>query len=210
MAQQTTPSILFVVGGSVPLTSGSGDAFIETTLLGMNYSVVVKNQSSAVTADATGKALVIISSTVSAGTVGTKFRDIAVPVITWETALYAPMNMTDGSQTANNGAGTPVTTTLTITAPGHALAAGLTNRVAVFTATQGLAYGTPSTNAIKVAPLASSTTKAVYFAYDTGSALLGWRFAPRIRDISQQRLFTPSDDGDYAPLTPINRSEHPC
>lgn len=33
--------------------------------------------------------------------------------------------------------------------------------------------------------------------------LLGWRFAPRIRDISQQRLFTPTDERDYAPLTPM-------
>ena len=57
----------------------------------------------ATAADATGKALVIISSTVSAGTVGTKFRDVAVPVITWETALYAPMNMTDGSLSSTTG-----------------------------------------------------------------------------------------------------------
>jgi hypothetical protein len=171
--QQSAPSVLLVVGGSVPLMAGSGDAFIETTLSGMNYSVVVKNQTSAVTADAIGKTLVLISSTVSAGTVGTKFRDVAVPVITWETALYAPMNMTDGSVSSNNGAGTPVTTTLTITAPGHALAAGLTNRVAVFTATQGLAYGTPGASAIKVAPLGSSTTKFVYFAYDTGATMVG-------------------------------------
>lgn len=33
--------------------------------------------------------------------------------------------------------------------------------------------------------------------------LLGWRFAPRIRDMSRQRLFTPTSSHDYAPITPM-------
>jgi len=173
LTAQSAPSVLLVVGGTPPLAAGTGDRRVEDELLARNYSVVVKNQSVATTADATGKDLVIISSTVSAGTVGTKFRDVAVPVLTWETALYAPMNMTDGSLSSNNGAGSPATTNLTITNPSHPLAAGLSSTVAIFSTAQSLAYGTPSSTALKIAPLGASTSMVVYFAYDIGASMVG-------------------------------------
>ena len=48
-------------------------------------------------ADATGKAVVVISSTVTPSSVGTKFRSVAVPVVTWESGLFANMGMTGTS-----------------------------------------------------------------------------------------------------------------
>ena len=56
--------------------------------------MTVRNQTQAVTGDAYGKSLVIISNSVTSGNVNTKFRNVPVPVLNWEPALFDDLHMT--------------------------------------------------------------------------------------------------------------------
>ena len=74
----------------------------------------------------------VISSTVTPTAVGTKFRTVAVPVVTWESGLYTNMGMT-GSTNKDFGTLTKQTQ-VKITNPAHPLGAGLSGTVTVVAA----------------------------------------------------------------------------
>jgi len=161
-------TVLFVTGSP---TLNAGDAAVQTRLQGLGYTVIVKDHVAATTADATGKSIVLISATVSAGNVGTKFRDVAVPVLLWETALYDDMGMTGTAVGPDYGTST-TTTEIVINNPSHPLAAGLTGTQTIFPTVQGLSYGTPASTGAIVALMGTSTTKAVLFAYNTNATMV--------------------------------------
>jgi MYXO-CTERM domain-containing protein len=112
--------ILFV-GSTNPPTS-SDQAVIQrlTATLGHNVTVVAAPAST--TADAAGKPLVIVSSSVTSGDVNTKFRDVPTGVLTWEQALW------DDFLFSSNTGGNPTNQSIVAIRPegaGHPLAAGL-------------------------------------------------------------------------------------
>ncbi len=67
------PYALLVVGST---TLGTGDAAVRDRLVAGGFVPVVRTGSGATTADAAGKALVVVSSTVTSGDVNTKFRTV--------------------------------------------------------------------------------------------------------------------------------------
>ena len=88
----TVNSPALLVAGSTTLNAS--DAAVKARMEALNNVVTVKDAASVTSADANGKALVVISSTVTPASVGTKFRTVAVPVITWESGLFTNMGMT--------------------------------------------------------------------------------------------------------------------
>lgn len=78
-------AVLFVVGNT---TLSAGDAALRTRLQGLGATVTLRLATAATSADAQGKALIVISESVASGDVNTKFRDSAVPVICLEPALF--------------------------------------------------------------------------------------------------------------------------
>lgn len=163
----SSPALL--VAGSTTLNSS--DAAIKARLEALNYVVTVKAASSSTTADATGKAVVVISSTVTPTSVGTKFRTVAVPVVTWETGLFANMGMTGST---NNDFGTITKQTqVKITNPTHPLAAGLSGNVTIVAASGTLSWGKPNANAVSAATTVSDVTKKLIFGYEQGVAMPG-------------------------------------
>jgi uncharacterized repeat protein (TIGR01451 family) len=161
------PALL--VAGSTTLNSS--DSAVKARLEALNYAVTVKDAASATTADATGKALVLISSTVTPATVGTKFRTVVVPVITWESGLFTNMGMT-GSTNKDFGTKTNQTQ-ISINGPTHPLAAGLSGTVTVTTASGTFDWGKPNANASSVGTVVGDTTKTLIFGYETGVAMPG-------------------------------------
>jgi hypothetical protein len=124
------------------------------------------------TSHATGKALVVISASVSSSPIGTKFRDVTVPVIVMEDDLYPDMGMT-GSQGSQHG-NTPPGTQVNIMNDTHALAAGLgLGNHAIYEGNDNRVWGVPGSAAIKIASLPSDNTKFAVFAYRTGDAMPG-------------------------------------
>ena len=163
-----TSPVLFVAGST---TLNSSDNAVKTRLEALNCTVTVKDAASATTADANGKALVVISSTVNPTSVGTKFRTVAVPVITWESGLFNNMGMT-GSTNKDFGTKTSQTQ-VSVTNPTHPLAAGLSGTVTAVSASKTFDWGKPNANAITVATTAGDATKTAIFAYEMGAVMPG-------------------------------------
>jgi uncharacterized repeat protein (TIGR01451 family) len=160
---------VLLVAGSTSLNTS--EAAMKTRLENMGYTVIVKDASTSTTADANGKAVVVISSTVTPNAVGTKFRTVTVPVVLWESGLFLNMGMTpSGNQ---NSGTTNSQTQVKILNGAHPLAAGFSNTNITVSASNAMTWGKPNANATSVATLVSDTTKSVIFGYETGVAMPG-------------------------------------
>ena len=165
----STPTALFVVGNT---TLGPGDTAIRNRLQALGFTVTTKTGTAAVTGDATGKALVLISATVTSGSVNTKFRDVAVPVVNWEQALQDDMGFTGNVSGVDFGNQSPkhrvhiVDTT-------HYAAAGLTGDQDVTTTDGFFNWGHPAAGAAKIASFVNETDRIADYAYEIGSQMVG-------------------------------------
>jgi hypothetical protein len=142
------------------------DAAVERHLRGLGYAVTVVNDAESRAADAAGKDLVVIPESVLARNVGTKFRDVAVPVITWEGGLFADMGLgRPGTMLENSGV-------LVVQDPDSPLAAGLKGRVHF--ASQPVNATTMRTRPSRahiVAALESSPRDIAIFSYEAGQEM---------------------------------------
>jgi hypothetical protein len=133
--------------------------------------VTVKSGAAAVAGDASGKSVVVVSSTVASADVNTKFRAAVVPVVNWEQALQDDFGMTDalaGSEGITQGQ-----TQVQITATIHPISAGLTGIQTVAMAAGDFAWGKPNANAATVAGQAGDAAKFPVYAYEKGAAMVG-------------------------------------
>jgi hypothetical protein len=164
---------LLVVGST---NLGAGDNAAKTRLQNLGFTVTAKvANNSLVSTDADGKTVVVISSTVTATSVNTKFRHAAVPVVNWEFDVFDDLAMTGA--VANTDLGTTTAQTqLTIINSTHALAAGLSSgNQTVATSGTNFTWGNPNTNpnAVKIATVVGDANKFVIFGYDEGLAMQG-------------------------------------
>jgi len=159
------PEVLFVIGGGTP---NAADQAVISHLATKGYLVTAIPSLSALTADATGKALVIVSSTVDSAEVAAKYRDVAVPVIAWENGIYDDMGLTIDDATHHNS--TVGLTNITIVNASHPMAAGLAaGDVTVTTIPETLTWGVPNANAVIIANVPGG--QAAIFGYETGAVL---------------------------------------
>ncbi len=84
--------ILFVVSDGNNL-DGSESA-IRSRLESLEFDVLPISGGDSTSADAEGKALVLISSTIGSGSVADKFLSVATPVLNWEAFIQDDMLMT--------------------------------------------------------------------------------------------------------------------
>jgi Cys-rich repeat protein len=154
---------LLVVGGS----GNAADAVVRTHLEALGLTVTLKSDSAVATADATGKRIVVISSTVNSSTIGSKFRKVGVPVLLWESALFDDMGLT-----AAGAFGTRTSqTSLVMKVPAtDAMAAGVSGKVAV-AASSTFSWGTAGKGATVVATTTAGAP--AIFRYDSGAPLVG-------------------------------------
>ncbi len=171
--------ILFVVGNT---NLNNGDSAVRNRLQNQGYTVITVDDSASTTADATGKQLVIISSTVSSGNVGNKFRDVNVPVIVWENALYDNMNMT-GNNGGNYGTDGNERQ-IRIRNSSHPLANGFSTDNQLVTVTnnnQRFTYGQANNSADIVAASDTNNSRDTIFGYETGRTMFNGMAAPARR-----------------------------
>lgn len=165
VTQNLSGTVLFVTAST---TLNAADTAVRNRLQTLGFTVQVKAAPSTVTADATGKALVVVSSTVTSGDVGTKFKSVAVPVLTWESAIYDDMALVPAG--ASNLGTQATQTSVTVATPAHPIAAGLTGTPAVASSST-FSWGKPSASAVKVATLPSDSTKSLVFGFESGASL---------------------------------------
>jgi hypothetical protein len=155
--------VLFVVGDAGNL--GPSDLAIRNRLQSNGYTVQVVSDEVATATHATGKGLVLTSSTVGSGTLSTKFQNVAVPVINWETFVQDDY----GFATSMGNAGSQ--TALNITQAGHPLAAGLPAGIRTVATVAGyFSWGEPGGSPIVIARLSDGSHPCLY-AYEAGAAM---------------------------------------
>lgn len=176
----TAASALLVVGNT---TLNAGDQALSQRLSTLGFSVVVQRDSAATTADATGKALVLISSTVTSGAVGTKFKTVAVPVLVWESALLDDMGMTSTGNGTDYGTSGGQSRVVMVASSSDPMAAGLSGTQTVTSAASSFTWGKAGTGAVVVARLESNAGRAAVLRYAKGAAMFG-QSAPERRTAS--------------------------
>jgi Big-like domain-containing protein/carboxypeptidase family protein/beta-propeller repeat-containing protein/IPT/TIG domain-containing protein len=167
----STRNALFAVGSS---NLNAGDTATKTRLESLGYTVTVEVANNGlVTADADGKALIVISSTVTAKNVGDKFKFVPVPVVSWEPEVFDNFGMTGVTLNTHYGTTSTTQTQLDIATASHAMAAGLSGTVTVTTTATNFTWGSPNVNAVKVATVTSDAAKSVIFGYESGVTMIG-------------------------------------
>ncbi|MBI5916085.1 MAG: HYR domain-containing protein [Bacteroidetes bacterium] len=157
---------LFVVGST---TLNASDAAVKSRLESLGYTVTVKDDKASATTDATGKGLVILSSTCKSDEVKAKFRNVTVPVINYESQLMDHMKMTTGSNLGTSGS----ISQIVIQTPSHDMAAGLTGTVTVFSLSGTVTWGNPTAAAVRIGYVPGNSGRAMIFGYETGAAMAG-------------------------------------
>jgi RHS repeat-associated protein len=168
-AAPVTKSALFVV--DAPNSMNASDTIIRNRLRDIDYNVTVVDDDLLTSADATGKSVVFVSATSMSTAIGTKLRNVTVPVINCEPYLMDDMGMTDTPTTQMGAYGHLA---VRIADPAHPVADGFTGDVTVSTnTTGGVVWGIPNANALKVATLTDNATLSPIFAYTTGAQMYG-------------------------------------
>jgi hypothetical protein len=175
-AVERAPALL-VVGN---LTLSSGDSVLKFLLENMGYTVTVELSTSTSSASANGKALVVISESVTSGDVNTKFRDVFTGVMVLESALFDDMRMTGTTNNTHYG----VTNDNAIILKPGAIASkfGALGTLATTTSTVSYSWGVPDVNASRDATLGTSNSRWGLFAYYPGGVMVpNTQFAPGYR-----------------------------
>ena len=152
------------------------DHFLARRLRELGFKVVVRNQTEAKATDLQGASLVVISDSTWSRFIDPQFRNVAIPLLTWEAGLYDDFNMT-GLTTADYGV-TVNQTQLTIATPGHPLAAGLSGLVTTNNRGTAFFWGVPSANATIIAT-ATRSNRAAIFTYEEGATMVGLKAPAR-------------------------------
>lgn len=116
------------VAGSAEIDAYDQPFYDVLVKLGAEITVVPGPRASAT--DAEGRCLVVVSASANGSDVAGKFRDVTVPFVTWEYAIYDDMLMTGAAQDTDFGAADPEED-IDIVDDAHPMAAGLSGTVTV-------------------------------------------------------------------------------
>jgi len=169
-AQFTDSLALFIVADDVNMNAAENE--IVTRLSDMGFIVTPIGQSAISDGAADGMQLVLISATVSSGTVSTNMPELTtleIPVIIWEPFLYDFLGFqeTDGGEFLVTD-----TTALEIVNGTHPLAGGLPAGIVLISDIQkNVSYGNPQGDAIVIAINSADTARKVLFGYEKGAAM---------------------------------------
>ena len=153
-------------------TMTAGDKVMSDRLQSRGFVVTRVSDAAVTTSQAMTFDLVLISSSAESAPLGTKVRDVTIPVVSIENGEYGPMRMT-GMTRGTDWDMTAGQTTLKITMPTHPLAAGLSGTVTVSSMVGELGWGVPAASATIVATMADNPGRAVIFGFTTGAQMVG-------------------------------------
>ena len=148
------------------------DLSIKKVLQNNGHKVTVAKCAGVHSEDAQDKDLVIISDSVLALHVNSKFRDSQVPVICADPWLLDDLGMTARVKLKDFGRKRRQQN-IKIIAPDHPLAASYSGKIQVSYENAFMGWGVPGEKAIKVATLEEDSNKYPIFAYEAGSEMPG-------------------------------------
>jgi hypothetical protein len=158
--------IAFVVGNRDNL--GRGDDELLLFMESLNFVVDVVDDSER-SRDFRDDGLVVISSSVQAGTIRDEWSNVNQPVLVMDSDIFADMSMTSNRA---QDAGTLNSRQIDIVDAKHPIAAGLSGRVNISRNNAQLNFGAPGPEAIIIARIGNDARRATIFAYEPGAALV--------------------------------------
>ena len=164
---QVQAQILFVSGSA---SGNASDQVLITRLEQQGRQVQVIDDDVITSGAESGFDLVLISSTVASGKVGTKLTGITVPIINWEAFLFDDLGMT-GNQSGTDFGSNLDQTQIEVTNNSHPLAAGLSGLTTVTSSPHKMYWGQPGASAINIAHVAGDSSRSTVFAYEAGALL---------------------------------------
>jgi hypothetical protein len=167
------------------------DQIVRRRLEGAHLSVTVTADEDVTTTALRASALVVVSSSVDIGILGTQLRDLAVPIVVAEPWLLDDLGMTQAGNEDNQAA---FSQQVVIVGNDHPLAAGLSGPVQVADTKSVIAWGRPNAVAATIATYKGTAERATIFGYEKGDAMPGLRAPAR-------RVFLFMHDGTAAHLT---------
>jgi hypothetical protein len=150
-------------------------------LRSLGFTVTGANEATPVDA-VKGQDFVIISETVDAVDVGTKYRYVTVPLLTFENDLLGELGMTDLKNGRDYGTDDGQRFIWLVNAP-HPLAAGLAAGIQNVLTDEHckMNWGKPGLGAVTIATVRGDPEKAAIFAYEKGATMNGEFLAPARR-----------------------------
>jgi hypothetical protein len=160
-----SPGALLVVGSATLIP---GDTALKNRLQTLGFVVTVRTGAAVTAADASNK-VVVVSESVASGDVNSKLRNVAVPVVSLEPALFDDLGLVDPVST-NYGTQSSQNSVLLLGAPGSPIG---DVTVSVTSSAQTFAWAKPVASATRIATLAADVSRSTIFSFERGSALSG-------------------------------------
>lgn len=171
--------ILMVTGAA---SLNAAEENLRQRLVDRNYLVTSLADSAATAADAENKSMVLISSSVLSGNVGTKFRSVSVPVLCYESHLFDDLGMTGAVSGTDYGTRTQLTQLVLSGEAGDPLLHDLPLGLQTIAGTPSIfTWGRPVSSSKTSALLPESGDQAAIFRFEAGAALAGGLTAPARR-----------------------------
>lgn len=199
-------SILFLVDDATNLNAS--DARILEMMQNTGYHVNVVTGANSVVEDTTAQSVVVISSTLSSGTIRDKFKWVEKPVLIWENGAYDDFGMTNTDRGTISNLDPAIITLLNDT---HPLASGLTAGEISLGVPGNVTKGTPyiaeSNSAVLLGTLLDgANTVGGWFVYEVGDSLdpgtSGINGFPLDGLATGMRIGLPFEDNSFANPTP--------
>ena len=158
-------SAMIVRGSGTPT---AGDNVMLDVIRTHGFEPEIFGDAAVTAADVEGMALIVISSSAESGPLGTKLRDVAVPILCVENGQYRNQNMTQPDDWGAEDGQTAVA----IVDGAPELVGEFTGNV-VISGSGELGWGIPAATAIKGATIVGNAEQAVIFGYTAGSQMVG-------------------------------------
>ena len=159
-------ALLVVANSAAP---NAAELAINQRLLDMEFDVQIVAQADANDDVVVGAHLLLISATVSSGTIATNMPGLAgyeIPIVDWEPALYDVLGFSAGD------GGEFGATEIEIVDATHPLAAGLPDGlVTITTVSKQVSFGRPEGAVNIIGVNTADPTQVVLFGYETGAAM---------------------------------------
>ncbi len=157
------------------------DQKVMAYMQSLGFAVTGNDENSPVEAT-TGYDLIVISETVDALDISTKYRHTAIPLLTFENDLLGELGMTGWKTSRDTGTDDNQRFLWLVNAP-HPLAAGLSAGIQNVLSEENLKmnWGKPGLGAVTIATLRGEPEKAAIFAYERGATMNGEALAPARR-----------------------------
>ncbi|AWN45814.1 hypothetical protein DK419_05350 [Methylobacterium terrae] len=177
-AAERTPTILIVVKPDNPRVQA--DRAIKAHLEGRGYRVALGSQYDS-PAQAAAYDLVLLSSNIRSRDLLGAYRQLAVPVMTWESDLLDDMGMAGKKAGRDFGKASAEHFVWLVNAP-HALAGGLPAGInTVYVKDAPMNWGKPGLGAAIIATVPGEPDQAVVFGYEKGATMDYESIAPARR-----------------------------